>query len=101
MELVKKGKFVDLTGTRYVSFEHGAWEFIWRRNAKAGAMICGFDVPEEVKRNGASIPKGRVYVVGCCMQLHDSLHFFWRLTYLTWLISDIPCMDGRVTPGAS
>jgi len=62
LELIKKGKFVDLTGTRYVSFEHGAWEMVWRRNAKAGAFICGFDVPEEVKRNGASIPKGRVYV---------------------------------------
>jgi len=35
---------------------------IWRRNAKAGSLICGFDVPEEVKRNNASIPKGRVYV---------------------------------------
>ena len=57
---------MDLTGTRYVSFEHGAWEMIWRRGAKAGALICGFDVPEEVKRNDASIPKGRVYVVGYC-----------------------------------
>lgn len=62
LELIKQGKFVDLTGTKYVSFEHGAWEFIWRRNAKAGAFICAFDVPEEVKRNDASIPKGRVYV---------------------------------------
>jgi hypothetical protein len=101
LELIEKGKFVDLTGTRYVSFEHGVWEFIWRRNAKAGAMICGFDVPEEVKRNGATIPKGRVYVVGCCMQLHDSLHFFLDTNIPHLVDLDLPCMDGRVTPGAS
>mmetsp|Transcript_20591 Transcript_20591/g.44724 ORF Transcript_20591/g.44724 Transcript_20591/m.44724 type:complete len:311 (+) Transcript_20591:364-1296(+) len=62
LELVKEGKFVDFTGSRSVSLEHGVWEIIWRRNAKAGSLICGFDVPEEVKRNDASIPKGRVYV---------------------------------------
>jgi hypothetical protein len=72
LELIKQGKFVDLTGTKYVSFENGAWEFIWRRNAKAGAFICAFDVPEEVKRNGASIPKGRVYVVGPMYATNDS-----------------------------
>ena len=33
-----------------------------RRNANAGALICGFDVPEEVARNDAAIPKGRVYM---------------------------------------
>lgn len=62
LELLKEGKFVDLTGSRCVSMENGVWEMIWRRNANAGALICGFDVPEEVKRNDATIPKGRVYV---------------------------------------
>ena len=42
--------------------EHGCWEFIWRRNAKAGAFICAFTAPEEIKRNDAKIPKGRLYV---------------------------------------
>jgi hypothetical protein len=62
LDLVKKGKFVDLSGTQTVDFQDGVWELVWRRNAKAGALICGFNVPEEVKRNGASIPKGRVYM---------------------------------------
>ena len=87
MELVKDGKFVDITGSKTVTLEHGVWEMIWRNNAKAGeptvyyfalfgycvlieyiyagALICGFDVPEEVKRNEASIPKGKMYVVSC------------------------------------
>ncbi|KAL7523448.1 hypothetical protein ACHAXR_001055 [Thalassiosira sp. AJA248-18] len=52
--LLKEGKFVDHTGSRSVSMEHGVWEMIWRRDANAGALICGFDVPEEVKRNDAS-----------------------------------------------
>lgn len=50
---------------------------IWRRGAKAGAFICGFDVPEEVKRNDASIPKGRVYVVGYCNDW--TITFFFSL----------------------
>jgi len=63
LDILNEGKFVDLSGTRSVSLEHGVWEMVWRRDAKAGALICGFDVPEEVKRNDASIPKGRLFVV--------------------------------------
>ena len=62
LETLKKGKFVDIFGTQSVNLEHGCWELIWRRNAKAGAFICAFDVPEEIKRNDAKIPKGRLYV---------------------------------------
>jgi hypothetical protein len=62
LDLLKKGKFVDLTGTRVASLDNGVWEMVWRQNAKAGALICGFDVPEKVERNNASIPKGRVYI---------------------------------------
>ena len=36
---------------------------IWREHAKAGALICGFDLPEEVRRNSASIPAGKIYLV--------------------------------------
>ena len=62
LETLEKGKFVDIFGTQSVNLEHGCWEFIWRRNAKAGAFICAFTVPEEIKRNDAKIPKGRLYV---------------------------------------
>lgn len=48
---------------------------IWRRNANAGALICGFDVPTEVTRNnGASIPKGRMYVVSRRRRRHTCRH---------------------------
>lgn len=65
LDILKPGKYVDITGSKSVNLENGAWEMIWRRNANAGALICGFHVPKEVTRNvgGASIPKGRLYVV--------------------------------------
>jgi hypothetical protein len=62
LKLQKPGKFVDLTGTQTVTLDGGVWEMIWRKNAKAGALICGFDVPRDYFRNDAIIPKGRVYV---------------------------------------
>lgn len=69
LDLITKGKFIDLTGTRYANFEHGAWEIIWRKNAKAGSLICGFDVPNAIsksnQKDGAAIPQGRLYVVSC------------------------------------
>lgn len=62
MQLLKKGQYVDLTGSHRVTMDNGAWEIIWRKGASAGALVCGFEVPKEVKRNDVSIPKGRVYV---------------------------------------
>lgn len=62
LSVLRKGKFVDITGSHHVSMDNGAWEMIWRRSASAGKLICGFDVREEVKRNDASLPAGRVYV---------------------------------------
>lgn len=63
MDILSDGKFVDLTGSKSASLRNGAWEMIWKRNASAGTLMCGFDVPEEVKRNGALLPKGRMFVV--------------------------------------
>lgn len=62
LSVLRPGRFVDLTGSRCVDLEHGAWEMIWREHAKAGALICGFDLPEEVRRNSASIPAGKIYL---------------------------------------
>lgn len=62
LEVLKQGKFIDLKGSHSVSLEAGVWEIIWRKDAKAGALICGLDAPDEIKRNDASIPKGRVYM---------------------------------------
>ena len=70
LKLLKEGKFIDHTGSRLAGMEHGVFEMIWRKNAKAGALICGFDVPEDITRNDASIPKGRVYVVSCIIAFY-------------------------------
>ena len=60
--VVNQGKYVDLTGSKQVKLENPAWEMIWRNNANAGALICAFNLAEEVKRNDAALPKGRFYL---------------------------------------
>jgi len=60
--VVNKGSYVDLTGTHSIKLEDGAWEMVWRNNAAAGALICAFNLAEEVKRNDAGIPRGRFYL---------------------------------------
>ena len=60
--VVNQGSYVDLAGTQTVQLQDGAWEMIWRNNARAGALICAFNLVEEVKRNDAHIPKGRIYL---------------------------------------
>ncbi len=62
LEVVNQGSYVDLTGMRSIKLEDGAWEMIWRNNARAGALIVAFNLAEEVKRNDAEIPKGRFYL---------------------------------------
>ena len=60
--VVNQGKYVDITGSKQVKLENPAWEMIWRNNANAGALICAFNLAEEVKRNDAALPKGRFYL---------------------------------------
>lgn len=62
LDLVRTGQFVDMTGTRAAHLENGAWEIVWKNDARSGSLICGFDVPEAIKRNAATIPKGRMYM---------------------------------------
>lgn len=62
LTVLRKGRYVDLAGSQQVDLDHGVWEMIWRRNASAGALICGFDVPKTIQRNDASLPAGRIYV---------------------------------------
>lgn len=37
--------FIGMNGMEKVKLERGGWELLWRENAPAGALICGFDVP--------------------------------------------------------
>jgi hypothetical protein len=63
MNIIQQGQYVDLTGTKYVNLQKGVWEIVWRNNAKAGTLTCGFNLDEEVKRNDVVVPKGRVYLM--------------------------------------
>ena len=49
-------------GTKFVKALKGCWEMVWREEAPAGSLLCGFEIPEEYKRNTAILPKGRIYV---------------------------------------
>jgi hypothetical protein len=62
LDLVEEGSFISQTGKNIVSILNGCWEFVWRDGAAAGSLLCGFELPEEYKRNDAKLPKGRVYL---------------------------------------
>jgi len=64
LNLLEDGSFVDLTGKRTVELspDGSCWEMIWRKDAPAGALICAFDAPQEIRRNKALLPKGRFYM---------------------------------------
>lgn len=62
LDLLKQGEFVSLTGSKLVNAIKGCWELVWKKDATAGALLCGFEIPEEYKRNDASLQAGRVYL---------------------------------------
>lgn len=62
LTVTKQGHFISMAGEQTVETLNGCWEIVWRENALAGALICGFDIPEEYVRNDASLPKGRLYL---------------------------------------
>lgn len=62
LNILKQGSFVSMAGKNDVETLHGCWEMVWRENASAGSLICGFDVPEDYQRNEAELHAGRVYL---------------------------------------
>jgi hypothetical protein len=63
LNLIQEGSFITHLGQQFVkALMNGAWEFVWREGAPAGNLICGLELPEEVKRNGAILPKGKIYM---------------------------------------
>jgi hypothetical protein len=62
LNLIKEGSFISMMGTEVVKTLKGCWEMVWRKDAPAGALLCGFEIPEEYKRNDATLPKGRIYM---------------------------------------
>ncbi len=62
LEVITNGHFVNLMGTQHVAMQKGCWEMCWRKDKPAGTLICGFELPEEYRRNDAVLPKGEVYI---------------------------------------
>ncbi|KAG7365125.1 hypothetical protein IV203_038328 [Nitzschia inconspicua] len=62
LNLVEEGSFISQLGQQFVKALNGCWELVWREGAPAGNLICGLELPEEVQRNGAVLPKGRIYI---------------------------------------
>jgi hypothetical protein len=62
LNLVEEGSFISLMGKQFVKALNGCWELVWKENSPAGNLICGFEVPEDAKRNDAMLPKGKVYL---------------------------------------
>jgi hypothetical protein len=62
LNLVQEGSFISQVGQQFVKALNGCWELVWRDGAPAGNLICGLELPEEVKRNGATLPKGKIYI---------------------------------------
>lgn len=62
LSLVKEGEFISLTGTKMVKAIKGCWELVWKKDVPAGALVCGFEIPEEYQRNDATLPPGRIYL---------------------------------------
>lgn len=62
IDIKKDASFVSMSGHQNVPLRNGCWEMVWRDNAPAGVIVCAFDLQETVKRNDASLEKGRVYM---------------------------------------
>jgi len=62
LKLVQEGQFVNQMGTQIVKAVKGCWEMIWKKDAPAGALLCGFEILEDYKRNEATLPKGKIYL---------------------------------------
>jgi len=62
LNIINEGWFIDMSGKKSVKTLNGCWEMVWKENSIAGSLVCGFDIPEEYKRNQATLPKCRLYM---------------------------------------
>lgn len=62
LDVLAEGHFVNLKGTQHVHMNKGCWEMCWRKDKPAGTLICGFELPQEYRRNDAVLPSGEIYV---------------------------------------
>jgi len=62
LDLLKQGEFVSLAGAKTVRALKGCWEMVWKKDSPAGALVCGFEIPEQYQRNEALLMPGRIYL---------------------------------------
>lgn len=62
IEVLKDGTFINMEGLQNVELRYGVWEMIWRDNAPAGVIICGFSLDKDAIRNDAILEKGQLYL---------------------------------------
>mmetsp|Transcript_13541 Transcript_13541/g.18172 ORF Transcript_13541/g.18172 Transcript_13541/m.18172 type:complete len:284 (+) Transcript_13541:49-900(+) len=64
LSVIKQPYFVSIEGLQQVELLQACWEMVWRDDEPAGSIVCGFDVPAEVRRNtySASLPAGKLYL---------------------------------------
>mmetsp|Transcript_25288 Transcript_25288/g.35470 ORF Transcript_25288/g.35470 Transcript_25288/m.35470 type:complete len:286 (-) Transcript_25288:185-1042(-) len=64
IDIKNDASFVGMNGMNYAQLKNGCWEMTWREGDPSGALVCGFDVPDELKRNSNSVPlpSGRIYM---------------------------------------
>ena len=62
LNVLKNAGFIDMSGFQKVELSNGCWEMGWRNEHPAGALICGFNNAQTVKRHDASLPSGRIYI---------------------------------------
>jgi hypothetical protein len=62
LDLIKEGHYSGMSGLQEVRTLKGCWEMVWKKDASAGTLLCGFEVPDAYKRNDATLPRGRIYI---------------------------------------
>ena len=45
--------YIDITGMKKVEMSNGCWKLFFKEGAPSGAIVCGFNFPEEVSTNKA------------------------------------------------
>jgi hypothetical protein len=75
LTLRQSPSFIGLKGTQTVKLENACWELVWREGDIAGNLICGFDVPNEVR-------KSYLYMFISCSKSSNILLYYINYDYL-------------------
>jgi hypothetical protein len=62
LDVIEGGNFISLKGTQQIKTSKSCWEVNWKKDAPAGALICGMEILEDYERNDATLSKGRIYL---------------------------------------